>query len=1160
MSFFQPARSSTPPRRPTAHTPSSRTLAPSTRSLAHSDRTSTTNANGKSFASGSSLPSVSAELSSLTREDIAFLDAVVRRCQRGASGWMALMDAYGAELESRGIDGADEAVYYAKLLKIGSVKGASWSDKWAYVKHQYGYDAPVKPVSVPPAKSATTPAPGAARLLQRLRALQHDVDDSASESIPRPFSPSERTEATETDSLDAAPPRFTPAPSRFRPEPSPAPSYHTHAREATPIAKSKYDPYSRRGSLLPPSSPPKPTRAIPTSRTQPQPPPPRTQPQPQPPPQPFFSAKKALQEDDSDDEDAWAKIKRQEDEEIAREFFEDRLVERCWDVWKQGYQWTVTTSAQIVAARTSLTVRRAFTHWHNRVAALREREQAVAQAADARLLARAFTAWQAVAARRKQERWRTEMRGKMRSIRAGADKRIMKEAWAIWREKAEGAQADRIYAHTLLARTFGRWRAKLTELDSLDARADAFASQTGKGALVKAWDTWRKQRELRVKEEAVKALVGRRIRREVMVSWRARMESLDGADVHADKLASKHALHRWKARVDKLKALDRKASKHVARTDDVLRIAIIRIWRARARGRLLERLRDIALVKRALTVWAGKLRQNREREQKALSFASRVTSPAARTALMHWTTRLTMIRQSSLLAQQYNVAQTQYKALYTWRVALRAHLKRARQARHAERFFVLRRAMSVWQAQMKDRERERKLQEWHRAKARKAWELWRTKARKAAQLRQAEAQVVRMVMEREAREALSVWTSRVIAVKERELDVAMRADAKVLTRAMSKWKAVCGRHVEMLNLMESYRAVKQEERLRTAFYAWRSRARRAHVLRDAEDEFRRLRLASAFEQWRGVLAAQRLAPLERTFAAQNRHALMYKAFEVWRSRTTSLPAVRFHAAQLKGRAWAKWRAAMPRALQAKEAREHERKAVLARAYAKWLQALRTKMALRAVARARNMGLGLANAASSSSSAPSPFARVHAAASRVKPVGRPSFGRALPPPRPQVLESETEAETEAEPEKPVKAPAPRRSGIASLLASRPATTTPTGRAVFPAPRAASPTRTRRSASPVLAHTRRDRVRDKERDASPSPPLPSRRSASPVRSRWPGTRDRGRSSRDEERAQDRDDSPVRSVASQPVAGRTSLWSEMQGIQRARPGVGGRAWGGF
>lgn len=203
-----------------------------------------------------------------------------------------------------------------------------------------------------------------------------------------------------------------------------------------------------------------------------------------------------------------------------------------------------TTSEQISAARASLTVRRAYTQWHTRTAALRERDQAVAQAADTRLLARAFTAWQAAAARRKQDRWRTEMRGKMRLVRAGADKRILKEVWAVWRERAEGAQAERIYTHSLLARTFGRWRGKLGALDALDARADAFASQTGKGALVRAWDTWRKQRVLRVKEDAVKALVGRRVLREVMIAWRARMDCLGGADTHADTLALKHAMQK----------------------------------------------------------------------------------------------------------------------------------------------------------------------------------------------------------------------------------------------------------------------------------------------------------------------------------------------------------------------------------------------------------------------------------------------------------------------------------------------------------------------------------------------------------------------------------------------------------------------------------------
>ena len=82
----------------------------------------------------------------------------------------------------------------------------------------------------------------------------------------------------------------------------------------------------------------------------------------------------------------------------------------------------------------------------------------------------------------------------------------------------------------------------------------------------------------------------------------------------------------------------------------------------------------------------------------------------------------------------------------------------------------------------------------------------------------------------------------------------------------------------------------------------------------------------------------------------------------------SLPAVRFHASHLKSKYWKVWRDSMPRALQSKQAREADRKAVLcafslcgisihchltrrkiAKAFAKWLQAYKTKLELKAVA-------------------------------------------------------------------------------------------------------------------------------------------------------------------------------------------------------------------
>ena len=114
---------------------------------------------------------------------------------------------------------------------------------------------------------------------------------------------------------------------------------------------------------------------------------------------------------------------------------------------------------------------------------------------------------------------------------------------------------------------------------------------------------------------------------------------------------------------------------------------------------------------------------------------------------------------------------------------------------------------------------------------------------------------------------------------------------------------------------------------------------------------------------------------------------MFRAFGIWHSKTNvsspfveflgvylmfrttqllqSLPAVRFHASRLKVKYWRMWRDAMPKALQAKTAREIDQKAVLCRSmsadlwpfshhlqaktFNKWMQAYKTKIDLKAVA-------------------------------------------------------------------------------------------------------------------------------------------------------------------------------------------------------------------
>lgn len=39
------------------------------------------------------------------------------------------------------------------------------------------------------------------------------------------------------------------------------------------------------------------------------------------------------------DDDVWAKVREARDEVEADKFRERKLVERCWDVWIQGFEW-----------------------------------------------------------------------------------------------------------------------------------------------------------------------------------------------------------------------------------------------------------------------------------------------------------------------------------------------------------------------------------------------------------------------------------------------------------------------------------------------------------------------------------------------------------------------------------------------------------------------------------------------------------------------------------------------------------------------------------------------------------------------------------------------------------------------------------------------------
>ena len=314
-----------------------------------------------------------AELARLTPDEIDFLDAVITRAPPSATTFLHIFKAYNDVISERGLDPENEVEYYKKLLKIGTLKGENWVSKWRAVRAQNGYTATSAPtrtrpplhhnaapqVHVPPSKVTTQIAPpvqsSTARLLQRLKALQHETLEP-SESAPDDLLSRTDVTDTETDS----PPRAAPTPARGRPLSELTTTNNTLGLDvgatsgyppSSTLAPSKVagwrwperDPDIDKSvpflTSTPPLSPLKPKHHTPASARH-----------PVSHPTPLSSATRRSLADlrtpnrhAADEDDAWNKIRMAQDEQSADRFRNAQLLQRSFEVWKQGHRWIIVS-------------------------------------------------------------------------------------------------------------------------------------------------------------------------------------------------------------------------------------------------------------------------------------------------------------------------------------------------------------------------------------------------------------------------------------------------------------------------------------------------------------------------------------------------------------------------------------------------------------------------------------------------------------------------------------------------------------------------------------------------------------------------------------------------------------------------------------------------
>ncbi|KAI0374779.1 hypothetical protein BV20DRAFT_1010391 [Pilatotrama ljubarskyi] len=1107
------------------------------------------------------------QLVGLGPEEIDFIDEVISRAPATASTFLTVFKAYNDVLQERGLDPQNEVVYYGKLLKIGTLKGKSWADKWNMVKEQQGYSSRggakggrrthIPRTTPTPAKATPKPTPhvhyapqDSASTYKSHQNQTAETEDEAAikpAAVPRfqtdtyshgdtprprrPFMSPATITSNNSLGLDTGPPSHalhtrttlhqnlarqavgsrpntrwdaeTTATTETTTQASSSvpPSYGAAVRNSGPSAKDRLSSLLNKAKEL--------HRPAPTSPAVSTVPPPIV-----------GRAPRERRGSVIDADEAWKNIQMERDEETADEYRKMRLLERCWEVWKQGYQWIITTGEQIAEARDSLILRRALQHWRKRTAARRELYLRVAALSDRRYMKRALHVWKLKLKEKKQIHWREDMRARMKAVRERDELRLKKDAWAKWRQSYLSHLSEHHFARKLVTRFFNRWKGRLRKLDELDAAAEHFAYAREEHALERCWDLWRSATQLRLAEKSMRERVDLRIMAGAMDTWKRHYRDYRVADDFHDVLVAKHALRRWEAAQQRILTLQNRATKHVARQDEVLVRAVMRVWKAHERGKLLTRVRNLRLLRQAWAIWKQRMEEQKEREELAQLFETRSSSVLAASAFKKWRVAYSSHQNALTFAVHYHKAQLQYKMLLAWRLQLRAKLRMVKQAKVAQKRLLLRRYFHAWKAKLAEKQRERKLKEFERRVVKQYFHDWLEHARRQREMKLAEEIIRQRIATRVMTETLTHWTTRVADIKFRELETTQRYEKALVVRSFNKWKALCKRHVDELSLMESYQDVKREENMRKMFYRWLAAARKARhrrlYLQAKEEEFKLTVVAAAWDKWRERFQDIRLQPMADAFIKQHQRDLMFRAFAIWHSKSRSLPAVRFHASNLKAKYWKKWRDAMPRALQAKAAREMDRRITLSRAFAHWHKAYKTKVELKAIARARYLNLTPA------------VPRQPRQALRQPTLSAPLRPRVPPrrtrPPTPS--EDEADVPPPTAPTPLFAKPTASRRGLASLLENR--------------PRSGSPERTARSPErPKLSSRRTTSRMPSPARADPEPErVPGSVAAPPSVSAFGGIA-----------AWRRDVRPPKSAPSS-VAGdgaRSSLWSELKEVRR-------------
>lgn len=724
-----------------------------------------------------------------------------------------------------------------------------------------------------------------------------------------------------------------------------------------------------------------------------------------------------------------------------------KLLQNCLAWWMTLTRQQLAKSQNAADASARVLVEKSLQRWKTQAQSSLQSRRVGEKTDRVRCTLTAFRTWKRLtltARERREDSKKDSMRAAYYATTSAVKKRLLKDTFLAWKQQHMQRCADTVRKRHLQSGAFALWQLRSSHIKQLQSRENIFKVTQNHSILSQAYERWsdrsEKVRALRLFQHhrdrllilhlihtwrqrtllsgLSRAFSQRRLKLAALDSWK---QSLEKQQLRRKQEAfsnrwrtrrlKQNAMALWLRQKQKVERMQREAIDMQVHLQKDKVADLFHHWQVRSRAALFERVCAAGILERTFSHWKHSytaLTISLNQRESAIVLRRNESIKVAH--FFRWRQLAKQIRDREAHAQAHRKQSICTRFFLIWRNKQLQHRLVGQKSEAVSDYFTLRSTLHQWQQRLRERRGDAREAGHNRRLVEQVFDIWRSKAAKQQRLETVLQQFLAQSNGKLARMYLDQWVTKIIEVRNRELEVKEQREKRLLKAAFYAWIEACLRHDDLLALMNSYIDVKEEDSKRLIFLHWleyaREQKQRRHKAETLANSTRIKTLATMWSGWRDKLKERALASQEYEMLVRRQQLSQQWALHAWQSRTLLLPAIRMRNTSLKRSTFQQWRRNLPGVQMSNQATSMVRKRLVQQSWQMWKENLKARRQFRAAAR---FGAGsisaqrlrsLALAATRSTLSSSPSAPHSWSPTRAMPPECSSPHSATPLPRPR----------------------------------------------------------------------------------------------------------------------------------------------------------------